>query len=434
MPPTTTTTTTTTATNATTPATGNTRAPATPGPLTGMRILDFSRLLPGPWATQLLGALGADVVKIEQPVIGDLSRHNHPRYVRDSVYFNTVNANKRSVAIDLSGGTAAEVVPSLVDWADVLIESFRPGVAAKLGIDAVAARTRKPSLIHCAISGFGQTGPLSHIAGHDLVIQAATGVLGCHPPSEAPPDVPGFQSADYAGALMAVVAIQAAWARRLQDGSGCTIDLGMYDALLSMCAMPLASAMSRATGGTGEPRAEVFGSNPRYSTYRTADGGAVAVSLLEARAWQSFCAAIGRPDLVRADETEADRLTGHGEHGVRYRAAIADYCSQRTRDAVVDEMRRLGIAISAVLEPDEALALDHARERGTVAWIDHPVEGRIPQLRTPLHQAGLAAPMPRPAPGLGEHSVAFLLEAGLDPAHVARWLATGQVVQLDDDD
>jgi crotonobetainyl-CoA:carnitine CoA-transferase CaiB-like acyl-CoA transferase len=198
--------------------------------------------------------------------------------------------------------------------------------------------------------------------------------------------------------------------------------------------MPLASAMSRATGGTGEPRAEVFGSNPRYSTYRTADGGAVAVSLLEARAWQSFCAAIGRPDLVRADETEADRLTGHGEHGVRYRAAIADYCSQRTRDAVVDEMRRLGIAISAVLEPDEALALDHARERGTVAWIDHPVEGRIPQLRTPLHQAGLAAPMPRPAPGLGEHSVAFLLEAGLDPAHVARWLATGQVVQLDDDD
>ena len=406
-------------------------ATAHAGPLRGMRILDFSRLLPGPWATQLLGALGADVVKVEQPVVGDLSRHNHPRYVRDSVYFNTVNANKRSVAIDLSGGTAAAVVPTLIDWADVLIESFRPGVAAKLGIDAVTARARKPSLIHCSISGFGQTGPLSHIAGHDLVIQAATGVLGCHPPSDAPPEVPGFQSADYAGALMSVVAIQAAWARRQQDGSGCTIDLGMYDALLSMCAMPLASAMSRATGGTGEPRAEVFGSNPRYSTYRTADGGAVAVSLLEARAWQSFCAAIGRPDLVREDETEADRLTGHGEHGVRYREAINAHCLRHERDVLVDEMRRLGIAISAVLEPDEALALDHARERGTVAWIDHPAEGRIPQLRTPLHQAGLAAPVPRPAPGLGEHSVAFLREAGVDPASIDRWLATGTVVQLD---
>lgn len=406
-------------------------ATADAGPLRGMRILDFSRLLPGPWATQLLGALGADVVKVEQPVVGDLSRHNHPRYVRDSVYFNTVNANKRSVAIDLSGGIAAAVVPTLIDWADVLIESFRPGVAAKLGIDAATARARKPSLIHCSISGFGQTGPLSHIAGHDLVIQAATGVLGCHPPSDAPPEVPGFQSADYAGALMSVVAIQAAWARRQQDGSGCTIDLGMYDALLSMCAMPLASAMSRATGGTGEPRAEVFGSNPRYSTYRTADGGAVAVSLLEARAWQSFCAAIGRPDLVREDETEADRLTGHGEHGVRYREAITAYCLRHERDVLVDEMRRLGIAISAVLEPDEALALDHARERGTVAWIDHPVEGRIPQLRTPLHQAGLAAPMPRPAPGLGEHSVAFLREAGVDPASIDRWLAAGTVVQLD---
>jgi alpha-methylacyl-CoA racemase len=162
---------------------------ATTGPLAGMRILDFSRLLPGPWATQLLGALGADVVKVEQPVIGDLSRHNHPRYVRDSVYFNTVNANKRSAAIDLSGGTAAEVVPAL---------------------------------IHCAISGFGQTGPLSHIAGHDLVIPAATGVLGCHPPSDDPPEVPGFQSAEYAGALV------------------------------SMCAMPLASAMSRPAPGMGE--------------------------------------------------------------------------------------------------------------------------------------------------------------------------------------
>ena len=413
------------------------QAPLTPassahaGPLRGMRILDFSRLLPGPWATQLLGALGADVVKVEQPVVGDLSRHNHPRYVRDSVYFNTVNANKRSLAIDLSGGSAAAVVPTLIDWADVLIESFRPGVAAKLGIDAATARARKPSLIHCSISGFGQTGPLSHIAGHDLVIQAATGVLGCHPPSDVPPEVPGFQSADYAGALMSVVAIQAAWARRQQDGSGCTIDLGMYDALLSMCAMPLASAMSRATGGTGEPRAEVFGSNPRYSTYRTADGGAVAVSLLEARAWQSFCAAIGRPDLVREDETEADRLTGHGEHGVRYREAITAYCLRHERDVLVDEMRRLGIAISAVLEPDEALALDHARERGTVAWIDHPAEGRIPQLRTPLHQAGLAAPVPRPAPGLGEHSVAFLREAGVDSACIDRWLAAGTVVQLD---
>ena len=406
-------------------------AQGTTGPLAGMRILDFSRLLPGPWATQLLGALGADVVKVEQPLIGDLSRHNHPRYVRDSVYFNTVNANKRSAAIDLSGDTAAEVVPALIVWADVLVESFRPGVAAKFGIDAATARARKPSLIHCAISGFGQTGPLSHIAGHDLVIQAATGVLGCHPPSDAPPDVPGFQSADYAGALMSVVAIQAAWTRRLQDGSGCTIDLGMYDALLSMCAMPLASAMSRATGGTGEPRAEVFGSNPRYSTYRTADGGAVAVSLLEARAWELFCRAIDRPDLVRADETAADRLTGHGEHGVRYREAIAAYCLRHDRDVLVDEMRRLGIAISAVLEPDEALALDHARERGAVAWIDHPAEGRIPQLRTPLHQAGLAAPMPRPAPGLGEHSVAFLREAGFEATRIARWVEAGTVAQLD---
>jgi len=400
-----------------------------PRPLAGMHVLDFSRLLPGPWATQLLGALGADVVKIEQPGIGDPSRHNHPRYRQHSVYFNSVNANKRSVALDLSIVSGRALLPRLLDWADVLVESFRPGVAVRLGIDAQTTRAAKPALIHCAISGFGQTGPWSHIAGHDLVIQAATGAMGCHPPADTAPEVPGFQSADYAGGLMAIIAIQAAWARRALDGSGCTIDLGMYDALLGMCAIPLASAMSRATGGTGEPRQEVFGSNPRYSTYRTRDGKAVAVSLLEARAWERFCHAIDRPDLVRTDETPADRLTSHGEHGVRYRVALTRYCLGLDRDPLVAQMRALGIAVSPVLDPDEALAADHAQARGAVRWIDHPVEGRIPQLLTPLHQSGLAADPPAPAPGLGEHSMAFMRELGVDQETLARCVADGAIVQ-----
>lgn len=410
-----------TATSASTP-------PGRP-PLAGMRVLDFSRLLPGPWATQLLGALGADVVKVEQPGVGDLSRHNHPRLREHSVYFNAVNANKRSLAIDLARPEGAALLPALLDWADVVIESFRPGVARRLGIDAQAVRARRPEVIHCAISGFGQTGPLSHIAGHDLVIQAATGVMGCQDSTDRAPEVPGFQSADFAGAMTAVVAIQAAWARRSADGSGCTIDLSMYDALLSMCVIPLASAMARLAGASGEPRQEVFGANPRYCTYRTKDGRAVAVSLLEARAWSAFCRAIGRTDLVREEESHADRLTDHGEHGRRYREAIAHYCAARDRDALVAEMRALGVAISPVLEPDEALSLDHAQARGDIAWIDHPVEGRVPQLLTPLHQAGLAAPAPRPAPALGEHTLAVLREAGADEEAIGRALACAAAVQ-----
>lgn len=409
----------------------NDAAPAPQGvpPLAGMRVLDFSRLLPGPWATQLLGALGADVVKVEQPGVGDLSRHNHPRLREESVYSSAVNANKRSLAIDLARPEGAALLPSLLDWADVVIESFRPGVARRLGIDAQAVRARRPEAIHCAISGFGQTGPLAHIAGHDLVIQAATGVMGCQERGDRVPEVPGFQSADFAGAMTAVVAIQAAWARRAADGSGCTIDLSMYDALLSMCVIPLASAMARMAGASGEPRQEVFGANPRYCTYCTRDGRAVAVSLLEARAWSAFCQAIGRADLVREEETHADRLTHHGEHGPRYRQAIAEVCASRDRDELVAEMRALGVAISPVLEPDEALSLDHARARGDIAWIDHPVEGRIPQLLTPLHQAGLAAPVPRPAPALGEHSLAVLREVGAPEAAIRRALDCGALAQ-----
>ncbi|MFN7753338.1 MAG: CaiB/BaiF CoA transferase family protein [Pseudomonadota bacterium] len=400
---------------------------ATP-PLAGMRVLDFSRLLPGPWATQLLGALGADVVKVEQPGVGDLSRHNHPRLREESVYFNGVNANKRSVAIDLARPEGAALLPALLGWADVVIESFRPGVARRLGIDAETVRGCRPDVIHCSISGFGQTGPLSNIAGHDLVIQAATGVMGCQPRGDVPPEVPGFQSADFAGAMTAVVAVQAAWARRGKDGTGCTIDLSMYDALLSMCVIPLASAMARLAGASGEPRQEVFGANPRYCTYRTRDGRAVAVSLLEARAWAAFCGAIGRTDLVREDESHADRLTDHGEHGLRYREAIANYCASRDRDDLVSEMRSLGIAISPVLDPDEALALDHAQARGDIDWIEHPVEGRMPQLLTPLHQSGLAS-RPRPAPVLGEHTLAVLREVGASSESIDRALACGALVQ-----
>lgn len=388
-----------------------------PLPLAGIKVIDFSRLLPGPFATQMLGELGADVVKVEQPRTGDPSRHNHPRYRHDSVYFNAVNANKRSIALDLKSRAGQEVAARLIAWSDVAVESFRPGAAASLGIDYARAATINPRIVYCSISGFGQNGPLAHIAGHDLAIQAMTGLMGCAPDGTAP--VPGFQSADFAGALFAVIGIQAALTQRTTSGRGCNVDLAMFEALFNMCFLPLSSALARRAGHSGEPRMETFGGNPRYDTYRTKDGRMVGVTLLETKIWREFCAAIGRPDLVPNNESLADRLSSHGEQHNMYRDALREFCAARTFDELMRQAEHTGIAICPVCAPDEAVALAHVEAREAIVYMDHPIEGRIPQLANPLWRAGLARKTNRPAPRLGEHTAEILAMLGYSALEIA---------------
>ena len=267
-------------------------------PLNGIRVIDFSRLLPGPWATQMLGEMGADVIKVEQPGIGDGSRHSHPRYRESSVYFNAVNGNKRSITLDLTKDQGRAIAHKLLRDADVAVESYRPGMARKLRIDYATLKPLNARLIYCSISGMGQNGPLSHLAGHDLILQGLTGLMGCALDTINPPAVPGFQAADFAGSLYAIIGILAALAQRASSGAGCEIDLSMFDALFSMCIIPLSSAFSEMAGASGEPRMESFGGNPRYATYLSKDGKPVAVTLLETKIWTQFCNHIGRPDLI----------------------------------------------------------------------------------------------------------------------------------------
>ena len=399
-------------------ATHNERS-AKPLPLEGVRIIDFSQLLPGPFATQMLGELGADVIKVERPGIGDPSRHSQPRYRENSVYFNAVNANKRSIALDLTHAKGREIVRRLLEGADVAIESYRPGGARKLGIDYQTINGYNPRIVYCSISGFGQSGPLSHIAGHDLVIQGMTGMMGCDLEDINPPAVPGFQAADFAGALFAVIGIQAGLAQRAKSGVGCEIDLAMFEALYNMGLIALSSAFAHMAGHSGEPRMESFGGNPRYSTYLSKDGKPVAVSLLETKAWREFCGTIGRSDLVSADETLADRLSAHGERHADYRKALADYCKAHTWAELMQHMEKTGIAICPVTTPDEAVALEHVSARGAIAHIDHPVEGRIPYLVSPFARAGLTPQTPRPAPQLGEHADEILLAHGYTAEQIA---------------
>ena len=396
-------------------------------PLENLRIVDFSRLLPGPWASQMLAEFGAEVIKVEPPGGGDPSRANHPRFRRHSVYFHVVNGCKKSLMLDLSKPQGREVAERLFRSADVIFESYRPGVAKKLGVDYQTASAANRRIIYCSISGFGQSGPLAKIAGHDLVIQGMTGLMGRSLEQVDPPTVPGFQAADFAGALMAVIAVFAAVTQRARTGQGCEIDLAMFDALMNMCPIPLSSALGRLAGFEGEPSQEVFGKNPRYATYSTKDGKPVAVSLLEAKAWKEFCESIGRPDLIAHDETPADRLTAHGPRQQLYRDAITQYCAARTLAEIEAEADRTGIAILPVYTPDEALRHAHVAARGNIRFIDHPLEGRIPHFVNPLARAGLSRSSHDPAPDLGQHSGEILAELGYSMDEIDRMRAAGVI-------
>jgi crotonobetainyl-CoA:carnitine CoA-transferase CaiB-like acyl-CoA transferase len=376
------------------------------GTLAGIKVLDFSRMLPGPWCTQMLGDLGAEVIKVEQPGIGDLGRHNPPNFKNGSVYFNTVNGNKRGVALDLTDPAQREQAHALMAKSDVVIESYRRGVPKRLQIDYETARKLNPRVIYCSITGFGQTGPWADIPGHDLVVQSVSGVMGTGPMGELPV-VPGFQAADYAAAAYAITAILSALYRRRDTGEGCYLDISMFDSLFSMTNVIAGAALARAGQFPVTSIMELYGANPRYATYMTGDGKAVAVSLLEAHIWKSFCDVIGRPDLVDAEEGPEHRHTVHGDRAATYRRAIAEFCLSKPRDELVRWMIERNVPILPVHTPDEAVQSEHVAARQLIEWLAHPDEGRIPILANPLNRSGLTQSGRRPAPALGQHQDAL---------------------------
>jgi len=385
-------------------------------PLTGLKVVDFSRLLPGPWTTQTLADMGADVVKVEQPEVGDYGRFNPPNYQTLGVYFNSVNRNKRSIALALTNPHAREAVLRLIGQADVVVESFRPGVTRKLGIDYDSVKAANPGLIYCSITGFGQEGSLAGLPAHDMAIQALSGVMGNTLEFNPVPPMPCFQAGDYAPAAYAISGIMGALMKRMKSGQGCYLDVAMFDAMFVWSNIALTGAIARLTGVPGKPELEAWGNNPRYNTYPTKDGKAVGVCLLETRTWKVFCDRMDRPDLYSDDETYSDRHTDHGNREEAFREAIAALCMSRERDELCRDMMSAGIPICPVYSPDEAVVSPLVTERGLLEEIDHPTEGRIPQPVNPLSAAGLTDSQRLPSPQLGADTQAVLMELGYDDA------------------
>lgn len=386
-------------------------------PLQGVRILDLTRLLPGPFASLILADLGADVIKVEDPQGGgDWLRWLPPLAGEQSGAYHALNRNKRSLALDLKRAEGVEAFLRLAAGADAVLESFRPGVLDRLGIGYQALRARNPGIVLCSITGYGQDGPCAQRAGHDLDYCAVAGALAANGPPDAPLPL-GVQVADVAGGSWpAVVGILAALVRRRAGGEGAHVDVSMTEGALAMLALPLAMAWAR---GAPIPRGRgmLDGGAACYGVYRTRDRRFVALGALEPKFFATFCAAVGRPDLAERQQDEA------GAAGLR--AELAAIFAARTRDEWTAFGAEHDVCLAPVLEGDEPRADPQLAARGAFVEVETPWEGRaMPGVASPVRLRGEPAPR-RPAPRLGEHGGAVLSEAGFSAAEIAELRALG---------
>ena len=373
-----------------------------PAPLAGLKVLDLSRLLPGPYATLVLADLGADVVKVEDPGLGDYARHMPPLVEGTSALFLALNRGKRSLALDLKAPADRETFLLLAEKADVVVESFRPGVMARLGVGYETLAARNRGLVFCSLSGFGQEGPYAGRAGHDLGYLALSGVLGLIDGHGAPGQ-PNVQLADIAGgALVAVGGILAALWGRAGTGEGRWVDTSLTEGVMSVGAMFLGPFLA----GHAEPpragRGVLSGERPCYALYPTADGRLLAVAALEPKFWSAFCGALGRADLEPFGLAD-------GEEGARVQAEVRAILARRTLAEWTARFSAIDCCVEAVLEAEEVAAHPVHEARGTFFSGPH---GRAQ--RTPIRfRDDEPPPAASPAPRLG----ADLAEV------LAQWLA-----------
>ncbi|MEZ4398424.1 MAG: CaiB/BaiF CoA-transferase family protein [Kofleriaceae bacterium] len=376
--------------------------------LDGLRVLDLSRLLPGPFLTMVLADLGADVVKIEDPKVGDYLRIFPPAKGGVSGRYLAVNRGKRSLALDLKRPEHHAAFLRMVARADVVVESFRPGVMAKLGLGYPELAARNPRLVMCSISGYGATGPYAQRAGHDLNYVGLAGVLAMG--AEAPgrgPAMPGVQIADLAGgALWSATGILAALVGRERTGRGTHLDVAMTEGALALLAAELGNLDCGARPTRGEET--LNGGVAAYGVYRTADDRYVSIGALEPKFWIALMTAIGR----RPDVSE---LVAPPARQAEIRAEVAAIIASKTRDAWAEIFAAHDCCAEPVLELDELAGHPQHVARDVFFTIDGGAAGPIAQVRTPLGPPAA----PTAPPTLGQHSRVVLGEYGFADDEIA---------------
>ena len=392
--------------------------------LDGVRVLDLSRLLPGGFCSLLLADFGADVLKLEDTGMGDYVRwappfHEGAEDSAASALFLALNRGKRSIRVNLREDAGRDVLLRLVREHDVLLESFRPGVLDRLGVGYERLREENPGLVYCAISGYGQDGPLRDRVGHDTNYLALTGLLGLSGEPEGPPAQAAGQIADLGGgALMAAFGILAALRERERSGLGQLVDISMADGALSWLAM---TAASRLAGGPKPERGgtELAGGLACYRPYACRDGGHVALGALEPKFWQELCHGLDREDLLEAQFAPP----GSEAHAELERVFLG-----RTREEWTTFAAEHPCCLEPVLDLDEALESELVRARGMVVELDQPgAHTPVRQLGSPVKMSRTPARAPAPGPALGEHTSEVLAAAGYSEEEIAALEESGAV-------
>ena len=368
-------------------------------PLSGIRVLDLTRLLPGAFCTMLLADMGADVIKVEDPDHGDYMRWTPPLVHGQSVLFNSLNRNKKSVTLNLKAEAGRDLLLRLAEKADVLVEGNRPGVMKRLGLGWDTLHERNPRLVMCSITGYGQDGPFAARAGHDINYMATAGGLGLNGPKGGPPVPLSVQVADIGGGgLQPAVAILASLVAVQRGAQGRWLDVSMTDGAVSWMSMTLAARGGGEAVGRGDQR--LAGGHACYRVYACKGGGFYSVGALEPKFWSALCISVGRPDLVGLQFAE-------GADGERVHRAMEDVFASRTRSAWERDLAGLDACCEPVLDLDEVASHPQVASRGLIANRKTGVEVRpAVQMRGDWRR--------KDPPGLGEDTAEVLAEVGVD--------------------
>jgi crotonobetainyl-CoA:carnitine CoA-transferase CaiB-like acyl-CoA transferase len=393
-----------------------------PLPLEGVRVLDISQVMAGPYACMLLADLGADVIKIEPPGGGDQTRGSMGFKMKgpDSMGFLNMNRNKRSVTLNLKSEAGRELLLRMAKDADILIENYRPGAMKRLGLGYDDLKQVNPRLIYTSISGFGQTGPWSDRPGFDLMAQAMSGVMSVTGYPNSPPVKAGVPVADIGCALFAIYATLAAYIGAKSSGQGQYVDASLFDSALAFSVWDICDYW-----GTGKPPEPLGTSNKMTAPYQAmaSSDGYFVMGANNQKLWEKLCRLMERQELLADDRFSTISLR------LANRAALEQELEktfrQKPKDYWVETLLEAGIPAGPILSYPEAFGSEHAAARNMRMEIDHPIEGKVPNIGFAVKLSGTPQQVRRHPPLLGEHTAEVLAEIGIGDEERARLEAQG---------